>query len=234
MVRPRLRRGRLLFGVLSLLTATVHAALPAQPCPGSGLAVTAAVAADAEMACEGGRRAVSFLDGLGLQVPEGILLEVVDGLPQLYGSQQLGSFDAKAGRIRVLSYARCEQIGHDVLLFGQPLSPDLYRSLVAHEVAHAVFDANLDAPGPHLGAQEYIAYTAQFVAMSPALRDRILDISGVRAFENEIEISPTRYFLSPQAFGIAAYRHFAGDRGGHDFVRRLLHGEFRTSLPEGY
>ena len=224
-----------LFALLILvMAAPAPGVADSVDCPATGMVVTAAEETDAELVCSGAREAVTFLGGLGLRVPQALRVEVVDSLPPLYGAEQLGSFDASTGRIQVLSYARCDQIGHDALLFEQPLSPALYRSLVAHEVAHAVATVNYSGAGSHLVAQEYIAYATQFTAMSVELRSRILDASAISAFGDETEMGLTRYLFDPQAFGIAAYRHFAGHRSGRDFVWRLLRGEVRTGSPYAY
>jgi len=224
-----------LFALLILVTADpAPGYADSVACPGTDMVVTAVEKVDAELACAGARDAADFLGGLGLRVPQALRVELVDDLPQLYGAEQLGSFDASTGRIQVLSYARCDQIGHDALLFEQPLGPALYRSLVAHEVAHAVSAVNYSGAGSHVVAQEYIAYATQFTAMSAELRSRILDASAISAFADETEMGLTRYLFSPQAFGIAAYRHFTGHRGGRDFVWRLLRGEVRTGSPYAY
>ena len=187
----------------------------------------AGTGATVPMVCDGGSRALAFLSGIGLALPDALQVEVVDRLSPLYGAGQLGSFDANAGRIRVLDYDACRALDHEGLLFGQPISPDLYRSIVAHEVAHAVVTFNFRAAGPHLVPQEYLAYTTQLVVMSAALRRRILHDTGVSAFASEHEISAMRYLLDPQGFGIAAYRHFAALPDSHTFVQRLLKDEVR-------
>jgi hypothetical protein len=196
-------------------------------CPDARLAVADAEPADAEMVCEGGSRALGFLADLGLRLPGTLLVQVVSSLPTLYGVGQLGSFDATAGLIQVLAYDDCAALDQEDLLFDQPLSADLYRSVVAHEVAHAVVEANYSGDRPRLVPQEYIAYTTQFVVMSPGLRERILGVSPISAFAGEHQMSAMRYFIDPQAFGIAAYRHFLDLPEGRPFVWRLLRGEAR-------
>ena len=183
----------------------------------------------ADLACEGGHRAIGFLTGLGLSVPPGLVIEVVAALPELYGAGQLGSFDADTGRIRVLAYPQCEQVARTNPVFGMAMDEDLYRGIVAHEVAHAFFAANHNAKGRVIVAQEYIAYTTQFMAMSPALRARILAASQTRAFDNEDSMSELYYFLDPHAFAIAAFRHFRAQPDPAGFIWRLLRGEVRTS-----
>lgn len=197
-------------------------------CPDARLQVDADRFADAERACEGGRRAVGFLTRLGLSTPPGLVIEVVDELPDLYGTGQLGSFNANTGSIRVLTYPQCEQIARTYPVLGMPMDEDLYRGIVAHEVAHAFFAVNHTAQGSTIVAQEYIAYTAQFMAMSPALRQRILAASRTRAFEHENSMSEIYYFLDPHAFAIAAFQHFQAHPDPAGFIWRLLRGEVRT------
>ncbi|MCG6967933.1 MAG: hypothetical protein LJE59_15655 [Chromatiaceae bacterium] len=202
-------------------------------CPdAASLSVATGDADDLALVCDGGASALTFLSGLGLSVPAALSIEVVHSLPPLYGASQIGSYDARADRIQVLAYACCAAMGtREDVLFGQPVSPDLYRSIVAHEVAHALVTANYSGETPSIVAQEYIAYTTQFVAMSPELRERILAASRISAFAGEQQMSAMLYFIDPQAFGVAAYRHFAAQRDGRLIVWRLLRGEARLARP---
>lgn len=220
-------RATWLFVALLPLCVAADSADPAGPrtCADSRLIVQGGDAADASLACEGGARAMAFLSRLGLRIPERLRIEVVPALPSVYGASALGSYDAAAGRIQVLAYERCATDGPDKLLFDQPLSHDLYRSLVAHEVAHAVVQANYSGDSPQVVPQEYIAYTTQFAAMSPELRAAILDSSRISAFAGEYQMSATLFFLDPPSFGIAAYRHFRNQPDGRPVVWRLLRGE---------
>ncbi len=223
-----LRATWLLVALLPLCVAADNAdPCGARACADRRLVVQGGDAADASSACQGGGRAVAFLSGLGLRIPERLSIEVVPALPTLYGASPLGSYDAVAGRIRVLAYERCATDGPDKLLFDQPLGRDLYRSLVAHEVAHAVVQANYSGDGPQVVPQEYIAYTTQFAVMSPELRATILDSSRISAFAGEHQMSATLFFLDPPSFGIAAYRHFRNQPDGRPVVWRLLRGEAR-------
>lgn len=221
-----LRATWLLVALLPLCVAADNGD-PAGPraCTDRRLVVQGGNAADASLACQGGARAMAFLSGLGLRIPERLSIEVVPALPTLYGASPLGSYDAVAGRIQVLAYERCATVGPDKLLFDQPLGQDLYRSLVAHEVAHSVVQANYSGDGPQVVPQEYIAYTTQFAVMSPELRATILDSSRISAFAGEHQMSATLFFLDPPSFGIAAYRHFRNQPDGRPFVWRLLRGE---------
>lgn len=215
------------------MVISVDSPAAAHTCPAADLIVMADDVDAARLVCEGGEDAFAFLSGLGLEVPPGLVIEVLDHLPALYGVAQLGTFDANTGRIQVLAYSCAQSAGQNGLLFGQPLSPDLYRGIVAHEVAHALFDANFSGRRSRIVPQEYIAYVTQFVAMSPQLRTRILQASPVGAFEDESCMSEMRYFLNPQAFAIASYRHFVGLPDGRAFVWRLLRGEARLPPPWG-
>jgi hypothetical protein len=213
-----------------LLWALCGGALAATvTCPQSALRVAADAPRDAELACQGASRAVGFLSGLGLAAPPGLLIEVVDALPELYGTGQLGSFHARSGRVQVLGYAQCREILRNYPLFGLDLDEDLYRSIVAHEVAHAFAATNYSGRGTAIVAQEYLAYVTQFIALPPALRQRILEASDIRAFAHDSSISETFYFLDPHAFAIAAFGHFAAHKDGPGFIRRLLRGEVRTA-----
>src|SRR5690606_11844739 len=73
---------------------------------------------------------------------------------------------AREGKILMLPYAEFRKIG---AWFGVPTDRDLYRSLAAHEAAHALASANFTVRPPSIQAHEYIAYVTMFSTMEPAL-----------------------------------------------------------------
>jgi len=218
----RIQRPQVGLCCLFLLVISVMAEAATHPCPGAKLAVDATDEENARLACAGGTSAIDFLGALGLKKPPLLVIELVDRLPALHDTGLLGSFDADQGRLRVLSYPRCQAIARRFPQFGMPMDTDMYRGIVAHEVGHAMMAFSFRGPRPSILAQEYIAYVTQFMAMSPGLRQHILEHTEISAFEDESQLSLTYYLLDPQAFGIAAFKHFMALPDPRVFVRRLL------------
>lgn len=105
----------------------------------------------------------------------------------------------------------------------------MYRSLVIHEVAHAVASCNFSIADPTVHAQEYIAYVAMFATMDAVFRTRILAANPVPGFENESEINELTYAMDPTRFGVQAYRHYLEEAHGDAFLRKTLNGKALTN-----
>ena len=144
------------------------------------------------------------------------------------GSQApaLGHYDARAARIRILGQDHCSRLASGEAPFGLPMSTALYDSFMAHEVAHAVAQANFSMP-PSVEAHEYIAYTVQFSTMDSDLRRRVIERYPVEAFADESEISSIYLGLNPAAFAIKAYLHLRSAADPVAVYRRLLSGAFQ-------
>lgn len=194
-------------------------------CPGdAGLRVRSESAADADLACQGARRAIDFLATLGLSIPETVAVDVVSNLPPPASPNAFGCHVRGEQRVAILSYERCVALGTKELV----VDPALYRSLVAHEVAHRVAEANFSVTEPTLVAQEYIAYVTLFATLPPAERERLLAAFPGSGFGSAREMSAVYYGLSPNGFGAQAYRHFLKPGNGALFVRHILSGQVLT------
>jgi len=106
----------------------------------------------------------------------------------------------------------------------------LYRSLAAHEIAHALALESAVQPPLSVRGSEYVAYVAMFATMSPTHRDAILAATPESKFERESQISDSYFYLAPLEFGVSAYRHFLRPEVGAPFLLAILRGK---SLPAG-
>ena len=109
--------------------------------------------------------------------------------------------------------------------FNLPIDASLYRSLVAHEVAHAIGARNFKVTQPSLQAKEYIAYVTQLATMLPELRERVLSQFPGQGFEGDWQMSTTIYLLDPMRFGAQAYRHFLKRGNGGSYLHSILAGK---------
>ena len=121
----------------------------------------------------------------------------------------------------MLSHSDFEKCGN---WFNVPISRRLYRSLVAHEVAHAVAACNFTIPQPSIQAQEYIVYVTMFAAMEPELRACVLWQFPGEGDEGDWQMSTALYLLDPLRFGVQAYRHLSIPANGRDYLHAILAG----------
>lgn len=176
---------------------------------------------DAADVCAGARRALAFFAGHGLWLREPVTLEVVAQLPPSMPPSAAGVYLAGQRRIHVLSFSAFRKFG---TWFKLPIDRDIYQSLAAHEVAHAITEANFQIGRPSIHAREYLAYVALFATMTPALRERILRAIPGKGFEDEERISFIIYMFDPMFFGAQSYRHYLRPGNGGAFLRAVLAG----------
>jgi hypothetical protein len=195
-------------------------------CAGTQVSVHGIGGAEAETACQGAIDAVTFLAALGLNTSAPVEVHVVDRLPRVPPGQKAFGCHAKSEqRVYMLTFAECAASG---LASAFPVDLAVYRSLVAHEVAHHVASANFRVERPTRVAHEYIAYVTMLSTMAADARERILGRYAGEGFVSEREIGLTMYMVDPHRFGTNAYRHFTQPRGGSPFIERILSGRALT------
>ncbi|MBX3638163.1 MAG: hypothetical protein KF683_22555 [Rubrivivax sp.] len=224
------RSALLLLGGSLWLAAQVQAAERASRCTGVApvaAMVSGADAADFASACEGVRDALGFLARLDLALPEQLSIHVADRLPPDLRADAVGCYSIATRRISVLSSREFLARGR---WFGVPTSRPLYRSIVAHEVAHAVIGCHLAGRRLPTAAHEYAAYVVMFATMDAEVREQALAAwppSGLVADSNFNDLT---YVLDPMSFGVAAYRHWQRQPDGAAFLRRVIAGDVVPDL----
>jgi hypothetical protein len=178
--------------------------------------------AEALLACLGARDAVDFLSAQGLAVNDEIAIEEVSALPAVAAPTSAGAFLESERRVVILTYPRFEKFG---TWFGLPIDRRLYRSLIAHEMAHAIAHSNFAIAEPSIQAKEYIAYVTQLATMPPELRKSVMSQFSDHGYQDEAKMSSTIYMFDPMRFGVQAYRHFLRPENGRAFLHAILEGK---------
>lgn len=209
---------------LLLAFAAVPALGAIAGCEGIPVLVICRDEADARAACQGAAEAIAFLRGQGLNTAVPLEVDVVDDCVERHGWPVMGQTDTRTMRIEILSYAACQRAARERPTLGTAMSPDLHRSFVAHEVAHAIAQFNFAVPRPPVAAHEYVAYVTQFATMAPELRRTILARHDNAAWERLDDISEMVYFLAPEVFAVKSYRHFLASPHPREDLARLLGG----------
>jgi hypothetical protein len=189
-------------------------------CGRAHVVLEAGGAVDLRLACEAVDDAVGFLVSHGLDSGQKVSLTIVDELPSRYELPALGQFDTRHGEIRVLSFARSLQACIDNPPFGVPMSSEIHRSFIVHEVIHALTHVAGTTVAPL--KMEYVAYVGQFASMSEDLRERLIAMSGAEPFAKDEEISIDAYLLEPNRFGVRSWLHFHSAKDGSALLHRAL------------
>lgn len=191
-------------------------------CDAKNIVVRSSDTAEVLTLCEGAGDAIAFLASQGLDVTGEIIIALVPKLPATAGASAAGCYLESERRGFILLYSEFKKFR---TWFNIRIDRSLYRSLVSHEVAHAVAVTNFKVPTPSIQAKEYVAYVTMFSTMSRAQRDRVLSQFDGEAFEGDWQMGTTIYMLDPIRFGILAYRHFLKAGNGRDYLHAILAGK---------
>lgn len=183
--------------------------------------VAGAGATEFAAACTGARDAVSFLAPAGVAMPDRIVIELVAEMPPGLPPGAVGCYAVESQRVIVL---RFEAFERRRIWMGEPVARPMHRSIVTHEVAHAVTRCHIGARRLSLLAHEYLAYVTMLATMPAELRDRVLAHYPGTGFDHEWQINILDYVFDPAAFGAQAYRHWVHHPDGVGFLRRVLEG----------
>ncbi len=222
---------------LAVLAATfaAPAAAAERRCVGSNTTVTAESPSDAYLACAGAADAVAFLAQHGFTVDTVMRVDIRDTVfvhsENKPSFRVLGQFDVDDDVILVTSTAGQRKMAADKPIFAIPYDDALFRSVVAHEVAHAIVEDNFALIKPSRMAHEYIAYIVQLATLPRHLRYQILDHHQVPGFDSELEINPIVYGLDPDVFAVKAYLHYRRPAVGTVFLQSLLYRDLVSIFP---
>lgn len=213
----------LLAGCAALPGPAAAAGEPAgHRCAQPALVVHAERRADAVLACEAAAASLGFLATMGAGPAPPIAIDIAARLPAGISASALAAYSKRTGRITVLRYDAFVRRGH---WFKAPVDRELYRSVFAHEVAHAVAVALAGPDGLDTGAHEYIASVAMFATMSSSVRERVLDRYDRAGFSHDQQINSMVYAFDPEQFAVDAWRHFSLLDDAPAFLRRVLDGK---------
>jgi hypothetical protein len=178
-------------------------------------------------ACDGARDALGFLGSLPRPEGETLRIELVAAMPPGLRPDAVGCYAVRSRRLMVLEQPLFLQRGR---WFGVPVSPRLWRAVVAHEVAHALVGCHLQGRPLPSAAHEYVAYVTMFATLDEATRDAALAAMPGRGFDHAAEINDVTYAFDPMRFGVEAYRHWLRQPDRDRFLREVLVGAIVPDL----
>jgi hypothetical protein len=139
----------------------------------------------------------------------------------------VGCYAVRSRRLMVLEQPLFLQRGR---WFGVPVSPRLWRAVVAHEVAHALVGCHLQGRPLPSAAHEYVAYVTMFATLDEATRQAALAAMLGSGFDHLAEINDVTYSFDPMRFGVNAYRHWLRQPDREGFLREVLIGAIVPDL----
>jgi hypothetical protein len=216
--------------VLPMLLAAGWAAAQPIACPDSRFVVEAASPHLQATLCEVAVAAADRLLLCGLSQTRPVTLRIVDTVSHPV-ADCLAAYDCDFDRIRITAPERyAELLAPDTAYASLP--PEvLLRSLLAHELSHALLDQSAQGRPVDLVDHEYVAAAMELDLMPPAWRGVILDAARLE-MPREGLINIWIYRLEPRRFSANAWLHFSAEGNGCDLVRRIVDGEATFARPE--
>ena len=200
-------------------------------CANSSISIKADEPVDHLAICSSAEDALEFFRRLELELTHPLVIEVAPNLPDWMRKTAVGCYEEEEQKVFVLTFPAFEKKED---WFGLPVNSLMYRSLVTHEVAHAIASCNFTISEPTIHAEEYAAYVAMFAMMNPVLRARILVQYPKVDFDSELQINEITYSFDPMSFGVAAYRHYLKKEHGDAFFLKVLSGNALTNSVDDF
>ena len=218
--------GFLFVTILYPLALPVSASSAIYACPNSSISITAEEPVDHNAICNSAEDALAFFNRFGIKLPCHIVIVIAQNLPDWMNETAVGCYQQEAQKVFVLTYPEYEK---RQVWFGVPINRLMYRSLVTHEIAHAVAGCNFSISAPTHHAKEYVAYVAMFTMMNPTLRAHILENFSAAGLDNGFQFNEITYAFDPMRFGVEAYRHYLKQGHGDTFILKVLSGKALTN-----
>jgi hypothetical protein len=210
----------LVFGVLPIAAFGEH---DEGECPYVGISVKAATPDQAERICEFAQEAVSLISSCHLPQQRPIRIEVVDEIAHPFAIC-LAGFDCDYDRIRIVVRDSYTALVEPEDPYADFPPEALVRTLLFHEITHALIEQNSADREVPLVDHEYIAAAMELEHMDPALRETILHYANLET-PADGRVNIWIYRLDPRRFAANAWLHFRLPRNGCDLVERLVTGD---------
>jgi len=216
------KRIRLMLVLLLLLANASTFAAELITCAAPGVNVYSDQAKDGDLACQAVGSTLVFMKSMGFHVDTRFTIELVDHPLSLHGSEVTGTYDSRHLYIKVPTFSQAQRVAVRHPPFGMLMSHEIWQSFIAHEVAHAVAQANFRVAKPGLAAHEYIAYVVQLATLPKDTRQELLERFDNSPFLHERQINRVFLELDPEVFAVKAYQHYLAQPEPSVFFQRLL------------
>ena len=187
---------------------------------------------DAEIACEGVRRALNFFAAYGFSEFQHVHIIILDHVISETGVENEGNKESNifcAFYNRIANHSvitSCETaLAKQRMIFGSiPNTHEYHRSIVAHEVAHNLYHQIFEAMGKEVERPltEFVSYVVQIETLDEPEKLQVLELWPHKTFRSIYQINSLSWVMNPNLFGIMSYRYH---RENPSFIKSILAGE---------
>ena len=195
-----------------------------QRCAEAPVDVTAASPMERHLACDAAGQALRRLERCNISSRTPLRIEILGEVRRPSGGTIFGGFDPVRESVLVTRYENVAPLAAGTP-FGLLPQDEFYKSLIFHEVVHAVMHQNHKRPPANHAACEYPAYALQIESLPRDLREKFLQAFDVGADKNGFRFSDAILAFDPFFFAARAYEHFAASADGCAQLHALIEGE---------
>ena len=134
-----------------------------------------------------------------------------------------GLFDPEVGRVYVGDVASVRALAAGTPYNELPLH-DFHKSIIVHEVVHAILHENYIKKPANRAAYEYPAYALQISSLPLESRKKFLAIIDEAPLRRDYLFTDTVLAMNPYIFAARAYEHFSTTSDGCKIITDLLNG----------
>ncbi len=213
----------IIISVYLLPSVNLYAQQKIKFCNGSKVVVSYTKIEDYQLICDAVKSVIKIAKKIGLGEEMNVSISLEDRLIINSTGKSLAFFNPNSMEIQVLSLDACKKAFTEEGILGQPIDKELHRSIIIHELAHALFWKNIGNNDIAREIHEYFAYTIQLALLDKFHRDQVILSGNVPAFSTMSEISQEYYLLNPTRFAVKSYLHFISTKEDWPYLANLLH-----------
>ena len=205
--------------------------LAQERCGEAPVDVASASSDERNLACSAAGDAIHLLSRCKIYLRTPLRVEITKEVLHPISKVALGFFDAKRQKIFVAQIANVPSLIRGTP-YGELPPRDFYKSLIVHEVVHAIMHQNYERQPMTRAAHEYPAYALQIESLPAEVRETFL--RSMNAGADALLFNDMVLAADPFYFAARAYEHFRASANQCAQLIALLEGEvaFIPTLPE--
>ena len=195
-----------------------------EKCAEAPVHVTTATSNERRLVCSAAESAVRLLGRCDIAPRRSFRVQITNEIRHPFGDAIFGYFDAKHERVLVRPHENFWSLAQGTP-FGELPQHEIYKSIIVHEIVHAVVHQNMKRPATSQAAYEYSAYALQIETLPPDVRSAFLRLVADRGNGSEFLFNDIVLQADPFFFAARVYAHFKASPDGCAHLRALLEGD---------
>jgi hypothetical protein len=200
---------------------SVHAA---RACPDLLVNVAGSSETERNVVCVAADYAIASLEACAILQRQPINIELSDVVRSPFGSQIFGRLDLQNDLVLLTRFEAVRPLVRETPYRSFALA-EFYRSMVVHEIVHAIMNQNYRRRPSSRAAWEYPAYAIQLESLAAETRESFLFTRSANSPADSMPLNDIILGFDPYLFAARAYNHLASSQSRCAKLRDLLGGD---------